>query len=139
MQNFVRHPGVHFQPSTVMSGYKWVRYTGGRYTTPGMISVGRDKDGSNLVVGRAYHQGDLLPAKVKPEHGVAYISHNMQEIIKHDFEILMPLEFTWVNARNGQIPAGAVPGGYTRSGEQLYIGKVFHDGVPVVGKTRETV
>lgn len=69
------------------AGYKWVKYTGARYFIPGMIFVGKDLDGMNLVVGRALHQGDMLPAKVKPEHGVAYVSYGGNEHIKHDFEV----------------------------------------------------
>lgn len=68
-------------------GYKWVRYTGARYFVPGMISVGKDLDGMILVVGRAYHNGDILPAKVKPEHGVAYVAHGGKEHMKHEFEV----------------------------------------------------
>lgn len=52
-----------------------------------MISIGRDLDGMNLVIGRAMHQGDMLPAKVKPDHGVAYVSYRGAEHIKHDFEV----------------------------------------------------
>lgn len=70
------------------TGYKWVRFTGARYCSPGMIIVGRDHDGSNIVVGRAHHQGDLLPAKAKPENGIAYVSYGGQEHAKHDFEVL---------------------------------------------------
>ena len=52
-----------------------------------MVLVGRDLDGSNLVIGRAKHEGDILPAKVKPEHGVAYVAHGGREHMKHDFEV----------------------------------------------------
>ena len=52
-----------------------------------MVTVGRDHDGANLVVGRAKHAGDLLPAKAKPEHGVAYVSYDGLEHMKHDFEV----------------------------------------------------
>ncbi|XP_043284383.1 natterin-3-like [Venturia canescens] len=117
-----------------MPGYKWVRYTGARYCTPGMITAGRDHDGSNLVVGRAHHQGDLLPAKAKPEHGVAYVAYGGREHTKHDFEILMPAEFKWVPSRHGQVQPGAVEAGRTSSGELLYVGRCFRNGVPAVGK-----
>lgn len=52
-----------------------------------LISIGRDLDGMNLVVGRAVHMGDTLPAKVKPDHSVAYVCHGGTEITKHDFEV----------------------------------------------------
>ncbi|XP_044578754.1 natterin-3-like [Cotesia glomerata] len=117
-----------------MPGYKWVRYSGARYWTPGMITIGRDLDGAHLVVGRAHHHGDLLPAKAKPEHGVAYVAHGGAEHIKHDFEILMPAEFHWIPSRHGQVPPGAVEGGRTSNGEVLFVGRAHHNGTPCVGK-----
>ncbi|XP_012288072.1 natterin-4 isoform X2 [Orussus abietinus] len=99
-----------------------------------MVSIGRDTDGANLVVGRAMHQGDILPAKAKPEHGIAYVSYHGAEHVKHDFEILMPADFLWVPARNGDVPETAVKAGKTVEGEPLYVGRVFHNGVPVAGK-----
>ncbi|XP_033316655.1 uncharacterized protein LOC117242713 [Bombus vosnesenskii] len=119
-------------------GYKWVRFTGARYFVPGMICVGKDLDGLNLVVGRALHHGDMLPAKVKPEHGVAYVCHNGSEHMKHDFEILMPAEFHWVHASNGHVPPHAVESGNTVEGEMLYVGRAFQNGIPCVGKVHRT-
>ncbi|XP_063980313.1 natterin-3-like isoform X2 [Diachasmimorpha longicaudata] len=99
-----------------------------------MVTVGHDLDGSCLVVGRAHHQGDILPAKAKPEHGIAYVPYGGNEIMKHDFEVLMPVEFRWVPSRHGQVPHGAVEGGRTSTGETLYVGRTIHNGVPCVGK-----
>lgn len=78
-------------------GYKWVRYTGARYFVPGMISVGKDLDGMILVVGRAYHNGDMLPAKVKPEHGVAYVAYGGKEHMKHEFEVKLNITKLYYN------------------------------------------
>lgn len=69
------------------TGYKWVRYTGARHWVPGMITIGRDQDGAQLVVARAHHHGDMLPAKAKPEQGIAYVAHGGAEHMKHDFEV----------------------------------------------------
>ncbi|XP_076638495.1 uncharacterized protein LOC143350326 [Colletes latitarsis] len=117
-----------------MSGHKWVKFSGVQSIMPGMIHIGPDLDGVPLVVGRAQHQGDMIPAKVKPEHGVAYVSHNCTEHMKHDFEILLPAEFKWVHAGHGHVPPYAVEGGRTVEGEPLYIGRVFENGVPCLGK-----
>ncbi|XP_012254218.2 uncharacterized protein LOC105685009 [Athalia rosae] len=117
-----------------MPGYKWVPYTGMRATLPGMICAGRDLDGANLVVGRATHLGDVLPAKAKPEHGVAYVAYDGIEHEKRSFEILMPADFHWVVSRNGQVPHGAVESGRTNSGEILYVGRGFQQGAPTIGK-----
>ncbi|XP_046747824.1 natterin-3-like [Diprion similis] len=117
-----------------MPGYKWVPYTGMRATLPGMICAGRDADGASLVVGRAIHNGDVLPAKAKPEHAVAYVAYGGQEHEKRQFEILMPADFHWVADRNGQVPYGAVESGTTNNGEKLYVGRGYQQGTPTVGK-----
>ncbi|XP_015438003.1 PREDICTED: uncharacterized protein LOC107193118 isoform X2 [Dufourea novaeangliae] len=121
-----------------MTGFKWVRFTGARYTVPGMILIGKDLDGTNLVVGRAYHCGDMLPAKAKPEHGIAYVCHNGQEHIKRDFEILMPADFNWIRAAHGNVPIEAVEAGMTQNGEMLYIGRTYHNGAPCIGKVHRS-
>ncbi|XP_031840300.1 natterin-3-like isoform X2 [Nomia melanderi] len=103
-----------------------------------MVSVGKDLDGLTLVVGRAFHHGDMLPAKVKPEHGVAYVCHLGQEHIKHDFEILLPADFNWTRASHGHVPENAVEAGRTVEGEMLYVGRTWHRGAPCVGKVHRS-
>ncbi|XP_054010791.1 natterin-4-like [Hylaeus anthracinus] len=117
-----------------MTGYKWVPFTGARHVVPEMIKVGQDLDGCTLVVGRASHHGDILPAKVKPEHGVAYVCYEGREHMKHDFEILMPAEFRWVHSGHGRVPENAVEAGRTVQGEVLYVGRAYHNGIPCMGK-----
>lgn len=39
---------------------------------------------------------------------------------------------TWVDAAGGEIPEGAVPGGF--DGEQLYIARASHEGALIPGK-----
>lgn len=51
------------------------------------ILGGRDVDGSSIYVGRAFHEGDMLPAKVIPDKHVAYVCYNGEEHSKHDFEV----------------------------------------------------
>ena len=52
------------------------------------IRAGHDTDGDEIYVGRAYHNGDMLPAKVVPAKQQAYVAWGGQEINKHDVEIL---------------------------------------------------
>jgi len=73
--------------SLSFAGYKWVKWPAPYADSRMLIIIGRDLDGRNLAVGRAMHQGDILPAKVKLEHGIAYVSHGGAEHIKHDFEV----------------------------------------------------
>lgn len=42
----------------------WIA-SSGRGIVPGTVVGGHDADGDQIYVGRAYHEGDLLPAKVR--------------------------------------------------------------------------
>ncbi|GAB1863071.1 hypothetical protein CAJAP_04150 [Camponotus japonicus] len=121
-----------------MPGYKWTRWPAPYADSRMLISIGRDMDGTNLVVGRAMHQGDMLPAKVKPDHGVAYVCYGGVEYTKHDFEVLMPAHFNWIRSSHGHVPEHAVEAGRTTSGEMLYVGRTFHNGIPCVGKVQRS-
>jgi hypothetical protein len=58
---------------------------------PSAVYGGNDADGSPMYVGRTYHEGDQLPAKVIPSKQAAYVGHNGQEIFKHHFEVSIML------------------------------------------------
>lgn len=45
----------------------------------GAVRAGHDKDGGTLFIGRAYFETDVLPAKIVPNHGAAYVSFAGQE------------------------------------------------------------
>ena len=62
----------------------WVRWSSGINIPTDAVLAGTDTDLSNLYVGRAFHNGDLLPAKVNPSKQCAYISYHGQEILKTD-------------------------------------------------------
>lgn len=68
-------------------GYSWVHATSHSAYQPNAVLAGNDVDGAQIFVGRSYHEGDLLPAKVIPSKNVAYISHAGNEIPKHQFEV----------------------------------------------------
>lgn len=51
------------------------------------VPAGYDIDGSRIYVGRAYHNGHCIPAKVIPSKRVAYISWGGCEHIKRDYEV----------------------------------------------------
>ncbi|KAF7987326.1 hypothetical protein HCN44_003088 [Aphidius gifuensis] len=116
------------------AGFKWVKYLGNHQVEPDMVEIGVDHDGLKLVIGRASHNGDILPAKVKPEHGVAYVSYNGVEYGKTDYEIMFQTHFDWVRVENGHVPSDAVPGGKTIDGKILYVGRTIHDKVYCAGK-----
>ncbi|XP_053677724.1 uncharacterized protein LOC128727804 [Anopheles nili] len=108
------------------SGFTWIPCTSHQGIPPMAVHAGNDQDGSPIYVGRAYHDGDNLPAKVLPTKQAAYVSHNGLEIFKSNFEVLTGTGFTWVGSSNGHVPAGAVPAGNTVSGSPLYVGRAHH-------------
>ena len=53
----------------------------------GALRCGRDRDGGPIYLGRAYHAGDLLPAKVVPNKNCAYVCWNCSEHVKSQYEV----------------------------------------------------
>ncbi|KAJ8675072.1 hypothetical protein QAD02_010858 [Eretmocerus hayati] len=118
------------------AGYKWVRRSAGEPLPHGAVVGGRDVDGAQIYVGRAEHEGDIVPAKIIPEKSVAYVAHAGREWAKHHFEVLTVGEFNWIFANNGTVPPDAVVAGHTSSGEPLYVGRVVHNGSQTIGKVQ---
>lgn len=71
-----------------------------------MVRAGVDSDGSPIFAGRAFHEGDMIPAKVLPSKNAAYVSWGGEEHAKDDFEVLRSGDFVWEFASNGDIPEG---------------------------------
>lgn len=69
------------------TAYKWMHRVAGQPLPQGAVVGGRDIDGTQIYVGRALHDGDMIPAKVIPEKDVAYVAHGGQEHAKHSFEV----------------------------------------------------
>jgi hypothetical protein len=53
----------------------------------GAILAGHDKDGGSLYIGRAYYESDILPAKIVPNHGAAYVPYDGQEHHVSHYEV----------------------------------------------------
>lgn len=51
---------------------EWIHTSAHAPLPPSAIFVGNDADGSPMYVGRCFHNGDQLPAKVIPSKNVAY-------------------------------------------------------------------
>ncbi|XP_018321824.1 uncharacterized protein LOC108734675 [Agrilus planipennis] len=120
------------------AGYYWIDWTSDKGVPPTAVHGGIDVDGAEIFVGRAYHEGDWIPAKVIPSRQVAYVAYGGGEHVKHKFQVLCEQRFDWVPSGGGNIPFGAVEGGRTSDGELLYIGRVWHDGAHTVGKIHPT-
>lgn len=58
-----------------------------RGVPPTAVHGGVDQDGTQIYVGRAFHEGDWVPAKVIPEKDVAYIAYGGKEHAKSEFEV----------------------------------------------------
>lgn len=57
---------------------EWVHTSAHAPLPPNAIFVGNDADGSPIYVGRCFHNGDQLPAKVIPSKNVAYSKFKIQ-------------------------------------------------------------
>lgn len=55
------------------------------------VEGGRDKDGSIIYVGLASYEGDELPAKLVPQRGNAYVSHNGKEIVVSNYKVMVTI------------------------------------------------
>jgi len=102
----------------------------------GAFSAGYD--GGPIFVCRAWHEGELIPGKLVPTHGVAYVSFGGQEHKKDAYEVLCGTDIKWIVMQNynadSDLPPHKFEGGKTAGGERLFIGRVHHNGVDACGK-----
>jgi len=61
----------------------------------GAILAGQDKDGGPLYIGRAFFESDILPAKIVPRHGAAYVAHGGQEHLVSNYEVQICTALRW--------------------------------------------
>lgn len=71
---------------------------------------GTDTDGETLFVGRARHEGALIPGKVAKSHGVCFVAWGGGEHGKSEFEVLVG-GGNWVAVSGDSIPPNAFPAG----------------------------
>ncbi|PSN42633.1 hypothetical protein C0J52_08684 [Blattella germanica] len=116
-----------------MSSHTWRQCSHGS-VPEGAAVCGLDKDGTNIYIGRAFHEGDMLPAKIVPSKGGAFVAYGGTEHGKSQYEALCDGILSWQTASGGQVPFGALPVGQTANGEPLYVGRVLHDGSLQMGK-----
>lgn len=114
----------------------WIDAEGGFVPYGEAVVGGMDINGETLYVGRALQEGECIPGKVVPSHGVCYIPYAGREHPHRVYQILRSngIEFCWVPSADGATPTGAVQGGKTMEGENLYIGRTFHNGSHCIGK-----
>lgn len=115
-------------------GLNWVPVTAHSGVPPNAVVAGRDVDGAQIFVGRAYHEGDTIPAKAIPSKNVAYVPYNGQEIAKSEWQMLTGHGFSWVTSGSGHVPPEAVVAGHQSNGEPLYVGRASINGALTTGK-----
>ncbi|PSN44181.1 hypothetical protein C0J52_20710, partial [Blattella germanica] len=111
----------------------WVDAQGGEVPS-GAVPGGFDNE--QVYVGRASHEGALIPGKVVPSHGVCYVPWGGQEHGKTEYQVLTGCEAAWIPAAGGALPEGALPSGESEDGEPLFVGRAAHEGTMTVGKVR---
>lgn len=120
----------------------------------GAVAGGRDINGEPLYVARARYGGALIPGKVIISFSVSVInliyllfqlvaSHRgcyvawggKENLVKH-YEVLCNYEGEWIPSRKDEIPAKAIDGGHTETGEKLFIGRASHKKLNTPGKVQ---
>ncbi|XP_071448076.1 epidermal growth factor receptor-like [Hetaerina americana] len=110
----------------------WVQATNGAIPVGGLLG-GTDPK-CMLYVGRAWHEGELLPGKLCARYNNVYIAWNGGEYLYNDYQVLTGSNFEWVISSSTQIPACAVEGGKLKDGTPVYIGRTFSSGALDIGR-----
>ncbi|XP_066981735.1 uncharacterized protein [Macrobrachium rosenbergii] len=128
-------PPIPPTPPVVSPAVKWLQCTS-LSMCPAPVQVA---NGHNLpYVAAAFHNGALLPGYVTVHQpNICNISWGGAAHQKMDFFLLSNpggADFVWQSGSFGSAPNGALQGGYTETGERLYIGRFKQGGVYVGGK-----
>ncbi|KAF7282147.1 hypothetical protein GWI33_003113 [Rhynchophorus ferrugineus] len=78
-----------------MAAYYWVDSHSSYGVPSTALRGGHDIDGAEIFVGRAFHEGDWLPAKVIPDKRIAYVAYGGSEHMKHDYQFAAYLQTIW--------------------------------------------
>lgn len=72
---------------SLLSAYYWVDSYSRSSVPSTAIQGGQDCDGDPIYVGRAFHEGDWVPAKVIPNKNCAYIPYGGAEHMKDQYQV----------------------------------------------------
>uniref|UniRef100_A0A336MUL6 CSON007745 protein n=1 Tax=Culicoides sonorensis TaxID=179676 RepID=A0A336MUL6_CULSO len=114
----------------------WIKCDGKEL--PGNAVVGGEFSGVPSYVGRALHDGSLIPGKINPNTATCFVGWNGNEFEKDEFEVLCGINSIWVKCSGANIPSNAFPGGKTHNGELLYIGRANHNGTLAIGSVQKS-
>jgi hypothetical protein len=100
---------VHDSPTARSTGGGvWVGATAA--TIPDGAFEGGQDSGESQYVGRARHEGALIPGKVVKSHGTCYVPWGGGEHGKDEFEVFVG-SGNWVAVSGTNIPPNAIPAG----------------------------
>lgn len=125
---------IAFQPTEAPG---WVKCDGKEIPSNAVVG-GEDHHGVPLYVGRALHDGSLIPGKINLATGSCFVGWNGDAFEKTEFEVLCGINSIWVKCSGANIPSNAFPGGKTHSSEVLYIGRAVHNGHLPVGSVQKS-
>lgn len=92
-----------------------------------------------LYIGRAFHNGALLPGKVVGSEGICYVPWGGREYEKNDFKVMCETSGYWVECSGDRIPQTAIQVGHTEDSEPLFLGKVrLNNFEMIVGKVQKS-
>uniref|UniRef100_A0A0C9RMC9 FER1L6 protein n=1 Tax=Fopius arisanus TaxID=64838 RepID=A0A0C9RMC9_9HYME len=66
----------------------WEKYSSKCSIEGRMVKVGRDSDGSTLVVARAWKDNELIPCKARPTQGIAFCASGNREYNVYRYEVI---------------------------------------------------
>ncbi|KAG5674974.1 hypothetical protein PVAND_004917 [Polypedilum vanderplanki] len=127
----IESPNTMNMTSGGMKSAVWVAVSGSNIPPDALI--GGQDNGEAMYIGRASHEGALIPGKVLRSHGLCYVAWGGGEHGKDSYEVLVG-DGAWVSTSNAGIPSNALPGGESEDGEPLFIGRVNHEGTLTIGK-----
>ncbi|KAF5400719.1 Natterin-4 [Paragonimus heterotremus] len=96
--------------------------------------------GNGVYVCRAKHNDEMIPGRLLPQNGRAYIPHGGLELPKEKYEVLCNTSvqchkcFSWKSAVNGEVPKCAIIAGFSEDGSPLHIARILFQNECLVGK-----
>ena len=145
LQNLISRPKLNSKPELDVAQFYleknyrvlgvWVDSSNGRIPSNAVVG-GSDVDEEPLYVARAIQQGNVIPGKISRSLGGCCVGHEGKEHYHQECQVLTNpngANLTWVEARDGNVPSGALLAGKNKDGEALYVGRVWHSNSLIIG------